>query len=458
MKIERSVFLVFLLSLTNSSIFAQKELGQIVTNVQQKDARAFVFGDSVIVQYEKKVGGKKIRSYALLSSTGTDVTPLSWPVATEHTILTIQASDDNLYAYFIDESEQTKVLRCMVASRHDLVMKLIPNGIPLPQTIIGAYTDNDLHFVAFDEEDELLQIMQFHNARMSRILEAALPKSFLKKISSVGIIVDKIGAQPWQARAALKIYIHHNDRVSLVKYENESEGTRVLDIDFSATPAKLHSYQVDGKNAVSSYLYEGQLYNLTKIGLEDKRFIVSISDSLNRELGTVTISRTTAYNDSVSYIRATDSKRVLDNRDVWDALSNMGKPFIAVFPYDSTRVILKLGTHTRLKSGVSPFVGAFGVAGLVGGLVAAGIMRALDKTVESRDLYFYLIGNANTSFTYWNGSGLIGHTIDRSEIFNPKKPVDYSFKGYTETSTSTIGIYQGKKKHDPLRIVKYEKP
>ncbi len=288
--------------------------------------------------------------------------------------------------------------------------------------------------------------MQVHNFKVVREVDVPLSSDFfVDEGATIATIVQGHEVQPWQARASFKIYCN-GDHLTLCKDRlriGKVQGTTICEIDLS-NKEKRREYFVGNKSKdlVTSYFHNGSLYRVAKNKLLATEFYISVFDSTNQSVADFVVSKTVSYSDSTSYLRATDSKRVMNTLNVWDAVSNMDNMFVSVHPYDSSRVILKVGTNKKYSNG--PVYAGLNPIGIMTSIVASALVTSLDQTVSSKDLYFYLIGNPQTGFDYWNGKGLLGERVDASEMFNPRWPLEYKEKVYADSETFVIGVYQEK--------------
>ncbi len=460
----RILLSVFILVCVVQSGMAQEELGRIALNLSnQKKVRAFILHDSIIVSFQSMKSGVARPKFTLFQPDGTAKPLEAWPMFRTIDLLTIHSSPDSLFFYYIEDTRKANLLRAVLYDKKTDKIQVAARSIPIPGNLACVYEDGDLYFVNLDRARTSLHLTQIRNLNIVREWDKPLSSTFFLGGETVAAIMHGHEPQPWQARTSLKLYVDKN-KLTLCKdlpKIGAGSGTAICEIDLTSDSVKPRQYFIADKSGESftSYLNNGTLYRVAKNKPMASAFYISVFDSTSRKAGDFAMEeKATSYRGEVAYTRATDSKRVLNNRNVWDALSNTGDIFVSVHPYDTSRVVLKVGTHTHtdLRSGAAPMFAAFGPVGMLASAMASAVIMSLDQTVESRDLYFYLIGNTGTGFSYWDGEGVFGRYIDGYEMFDPKLPVDYKVKAYAETGDFVIAVYQEKKKHFPCGLLNSE--
>jgi|GEM_PF-3431592 len=459
---DRILFILLILISFVNPAKAQEDLQDIALYTRSpRDIRSCILGDSVFVFYREAWEGAFVPRCVLYLPGGKmeswNPLPLNFKPAE---LLTVHSSVDSLYCYYIESSGRKSLLHAMVRDKRTGNTEFSKRSIQLPDKLAGVYVDGDLCFLSLDKATASLHFMQIHNFQIAREVDVPLPANFFKEdVTTIATIVQGNEVQPWQAIAPFKIYCY-GDRLVFCKdrflQSGKVEGTSVCEVDLSnKTIHREYSIDNSSHRTTASFYHNGTLYRVAKKGLLATEFYITAFDSTQRNIADFVVKETVSYHDSIAYLRATDSKRVM-NVNVWDAVSNVDKMFISVHPYDGSRVILKIGTH-KIFGSMPVFVGLNPV-GLAVSSIASAILMSSDKAVASKDLYFYLIGNSQTGFTYWNGKGVVGKSIDAREMFNPKKPFEFKKKVYADSKRFVIGVYQEKEDKYYLRVVKYKKP
>jgi hypothetical protein len=355
-------FLCFLFLIASnflaSKAQAQEELAIIpVRKASARTIRHFEIGDSVFITYrESSIDAATTRYNMVLPDRS--VVPLNLPQLNKRDILTVLSHGDSLRFYFVAEVEQEQVLKALVLNRYTGISRLSARSIPIPEALVGILGDTVL---TINKRDSTLRIKLLTEMKLVNLRQIKIPADFMNMQISRAVIDHGLEAYPAKAAASLKFYTHPDklyitlDNVSATRDRGKSYVLHVDLTEPSATPVR-YAIPYSPKGHFSSFLHNDLLYRVSK---DRDGLYLQIFDSLANRVGYFTFNRPWKSSSNTAYIRGSDSKRVLDERTVWDAISNTMDVFVSVHPYDSSRVILKVGGHRAVNGGGCSDYGVF---------------------------------------------------------------------------------------------------
>lgn len=443
------VLALLTISLTAQDVIRKVKLGsRSISKVQ-----GFVLNDGFFLSYHDDTKRDEYFSlgykYLLIGKNGSE-TPLSIPDISGKKLINVMDSEDSLFFYYVEEQKKQAQISAFSLKKTSWRRKDLPQRFLLPEEIIGgAYSKNNFFLASLEKETKSLHVVQIHGVELVSDIAYELPKDFFKEAGSAKVIWDGVDVTPQGAEARVKIYISHSQIIASYDEFTGSRGiVHILRIDRATRNVSSFEIEERATRPFSSFIFQDNIYRISR----HNGALVSVFN-MNKELiSSFRVDKKVPYARETAYFRRGSSLQVLGDRNVWDAISNLGSVFISVHPGEGSFVILKIGTHHIGKKSVPMPLPMFNPVLFIG--VPIQLSRSADN---NSDYYFYLKGNPNTGFTYSSSSTLIQQKIDNFELFDPKREIEYTHKSYLKGEDSTwYGLYL-KKKSNELEIVKFNK-
>lgn len=448
------IFACIVLALSTSSLTAQEVIHKVELGTRSiSKVQGFVLNDGIFLSYHDDTKRDEYFSlgykYLLVGRNGSE-TPLSIPDLSGKKLINVMDSDDSLFFYYVEEQNKQAQISAFALKKTTWKRKDVSQHYLLPKEIIGgAYSKDNFVFASIERETKSLHIVQVHGVDLLSDMAYELPKDIFKRVGFAKVIWDGVEVTPREAESNIKIYI---SRSQIIVSHDEFTGAHgILHIyRIDRATQNVLSFEIEERTSrpFSSFIFQDNIYRISR----HSGAVVSIF-KMNKELiSSFRIDKEVPYAKEKAYFRRGASMQVLGDRNVWDAISNLGSAFISVHPNDSSSMILKIGTHQISKKSVPMPV----PLPMFNPMLFVGVPISLSRgSVNSSDYYFYLKGNPNAGFTYSNSSTLVQQKFDNFELFDPEKEIEYTHKSYLKGRDSVwYGLYL-KKKSKELEIVKF---
>ena len=448
----KGIFLYTVFSLSSLSLTAQEVIHRTkLSSTTISKVRGFVLSDGFFLNYHDntKLGVYYPLGYQslIIGKDGAEI-PLMIPDLLDKQLVNVVSSNDSLYFYYLESQKKITRISAFVLEKKTWKRKDVTQSFVIPEGFIGGRLHKDLFLASVEKETESLHVSQVHGVELVNDESYQLPKEIFSKIaSSAEVIWEGTEVTPFKAEARIKIYISQSQII--VSYDEFTGSRGIIHIfRIDRTTKNVSTLEIEERTGhdFRSFVFQDKIY---RIGWE-KGAVVSVFN-MNKELmSSFRVDKNSSYARERAYFRIGNSKRVVGDRNVWDALSNAGRIFISVHPFDDSTVILKIGTHHIMASG--PPIIIINPAFMAASLLLRAITLSFNEQ-NSRDYYFYLQGNTDHGFSYSNASGLVQQKIDNFELEDPGNVISYTHKSYLKSDgLGCYGIYQ-KKHSKELMIV-----
>ncbi len=464
----KSILLTSALFILSPCLIAQEFIASVpLENLYVKKVQGCVLKDSIFISYSDAIQEEALFKTILILPDGS-YKALNLPELKDRIFLGAAGFNDSLYFYYLKKIQKSIYIKTVVLSK-STGKRTSPNWqFELPEKILGTFTDNGLYVLYTEKNGQVVRLAHLKGCSIHQTTDYKLTRNpFSKSKPSVALIHDGANVTPAEAEARTKIYFTKKQILGSIDegetFYSNPDGTDTH-VNGKTTFFRMDSTGYNDTKLIpdnsgkkfSTFIYGGYLYKVVK----DKGFQVSIYDwDVNDTfIKSFAINKQSSFKDETAYVRDDKARRLFNDRTVWEAMDNGGNPFITVHPIDSGNVILKIGTHTQVKSSSIPVVSGLGAVVTLISAAAVISNYALDKG-ESVDHYFYLKGNPITGFTYTNDTGILDQRLDLYEVFNvekKQKPLEFKFKGYLKGGDFTYAIYQFAKGAKELKIIRFK--
>ena len=417
-------------------------------HTSHRNLQGDALGDSVFLMYD--AGSQDLIHHSVFIMPDKTVKNIDLPEMMNAIFLGMISKGDSIYFYYIKEENKSVSVRAVVLDKA-LERKSFPSWqVPITKNIMTTWKDKNLTLVYANNEKQI-RIMAIHGLSVVSDDKYDLSYPLDKKIKNYGVVHDRREGRPVDAAANSKVFIKDHEIWMITDQNNGYDPAAPAKTQFIRIDSTSYRFKIwpdkEGKS-FSTYVHNDLIYKIRK----DRGLQVLIYNFDGKLLHSFSLDKHVAFAKEIAYVRDEAARRVFNDRTVWDAMANVGSPFISVYSLDSGKTLLKIGTHTDVEKGL-PIVPGLGPLSLV--MLAASITKMAMEDATSLDHYFYMVGTPATGFQYTNASGLLSQAIDIHELYNSK--FDYKYKGYLQTSNSTYCIYRINRGEDELRVVKFSK-
>ncbi|HYF69497.1 MAG TPA: hypothetical protein VD884_15235 [Ohtaekwangia sp.] len=448
-KLGKFTVFIFLLLTTSFCLNAQQLLKSVpLTTKNIKTAQQFLVGDSIILVYRDAASGsddftKSLSNKCIIILPDGKQSLMLLPELYKKDIIAVTDDGANLYFHFIEEIKSKSELKSLVIDKVSNKKHFGAQPILIPSNVMAIHLGKTLS-VLYRIESDTLGLMEVRHGRVVNKEKYALPKGILEKGKDViPFIQHGETVRPPQAGKRMKIYSEPGEIIITkdeLLYSGRIKGkTTLVKINTMSREIKTFEIPEDISTKFSTIWHDGYLYKVVK----KDEFQVSVYDN-DTLVKSFAVNERSSYSQETAYVRDEADKRVFNDRTVWEAIDNMGNPFITVHPVDSNEVVLKLGTNKELTA-VGPMGGLHhGPVGLLISLTVSSVVNAVENVFYVHH-YFYLKGNPKEGFSYTNDTRLIDQQIDLYELYDQKSKTEYKMKGYLRGNKFVVAFYQLKK-------------
>ncbi|HYG02829.1 MAG TPA: hypothetical protein VD927_10315 [Chryseosolibacter sp.] len=426
--------------------YAQKLISTIkLRGNAVKDMQAFAMGDSLFVSFLDSY--PSFHTLLVLPDGSQKVLPV--PELYGKILLSAKKAGDSVQFSYLEDKGKTVVLK--ITAVHGITGKRHTRSefLTLPDNLIGSFFQKYLYLFRLQREDYSLRVSKLDGTMVIDENVYKVGKNVYEKLTSdVAFITNFSHITPSQAESRTKVYVFEKEIAICIDnvFESNTTLTRIDRISGDISTTVIPEYT---NTSFRSALCNDLLYRIWR----KKGISMAIYDGA-RVVDSISINKATSFSSRKSFMRNDASNLVLDNRTVWDAISNVGSVFISPVPIDSGSTFIQIGTHKAISKGTPILFG-----GIPSVMVASIFLRTLTNSIVKDagiDHYFYLSRNAGKEFTYTDSPTTVQQSIDKYELFDFGNPRNYSFKGYLTGVDRVFGFYIVKKSDvGELLIVKF---
>ncbi|HTJ50008.1 MAG TPA: hypothetical protein VL443_11175 [Cyclobacteriaceae bacterium] len=407
------------------------------------EIQALEINDSIFIANNLR---KKEPAKALWILPNGTVRDLSSPVLKNKVFVCINSIGDSTYFYYLEDHTNYVLLKALVQNKQSGEIIISDKSVIFSGDFLNLFkvSGNNLYLISLKKEKNEIHVIEIN--KLNKLKEQVFVPTLNLLINESPFVFVREGEQlsPHAAESPNKIF--QQGHVLYIDIDKDSKK--------GGTPAKTSFFKL---NLLTGQSELNDIIDLEKIQFRtyiQGNYIFKISKSravgciINiynldnyRVVKTVTIDEKSKIASNRAIKK--DFLKTHDKESVWDAISNTSSAFITATELDSSRIILKLGSHhtiTHSPGSYIPIISAIPVLAIIGATVRLATLSISE--VESVDQYLYLKWNGKDAVVFPDTIESANQKIDAFDIDSFKREISYAYKGYVQSHNKIFGIYQ----------------